>query len=80
MYGLRYFPQENYYLDAIVTVVDAKHVVQHLDDQKPEGVENEVRMRPVTRLHQSKARRETGYAYGHLTPHSSLGLGFPVVT
>lgn len=33
--------QENYYLDAIVTVVDAKHVVQHLDDQKPEGVENE---------------------------------------
>ncbi|TVR25544.1 MAG: GTP-binding protein [Ilumatobacter sp.] len=28
-------------LDAIVTVVDAKHLVQHLDDHKPEGVENE---------------------------------------
>lgn len=28
-------------LDAIVTVVDAKHVVAHLDDDKPEGVENE---------------------------------------
>ena len=29
-------------LDAIVTVVDAKHVMQHLDEKKPEGVENEV--------------------------------------
>lgn len=29
-------------LDAIVTVVDAKHIEQHLDDEKPEGVENEV--------------------------------------
>jgi G3E family GTPase len=28
-------------LDAIVTVVDAKHLVPHLDDHKPEGVENE---------------------------------------
>lgn len=29
-------------LDGIVTVVDAKHLVQHLDDQqKPEGAENE---------------------------------------
>lgn len=29
------------YLDAIVTVVDARHIVQHLDDVKPDGVENE---------------------------------------
>ncbi|BDA43962.1 COBW domain-containing protein 1 [Coccomyxa sp. Obi] len=28
-------------LDAIITVVDAKHIEQHLDDEKPEGVENE---------------------------------------
>jgi len=28
-------------LDAIVTVVDAKHLIQHLDDEKEEGVENE---------------------------------------
>ena len=28
-------------LDAIVTVVDAKHLLQHLDDDKPEGIENE---------------------------------------
>ena len=28
-------------LDGIVTVVDAKHVEQHLDEVKPEGVENE---------------------------------------
>jgi G3E family GTPase len=28
-------------LDAVVTVVDLKHLVQHLDDVKPEGAENE---------------------------------------
>ncbi|MGP4014787.1 CobW family GTP-binding protein [Saccharopolyspora sp. 5N708] len=28
-------------LDAIVTVVDAKHIIAHLDDEKPEGTENE---------------------------------------
>ena len=28
-------------LDAIITVVDAKHIIQHLDEIKPEGVENE---------------------------------------
>merc|ERR1719169_259315 len=28
-------------LDGIITLVDAKHVVQHLDDEKPEGAENE---------------------------------------
>lgn len=29
------------YLDAIITVVDAKHILQHLDEVKPDGVENE---------------------------------------
>lgn len=33
--------QALYSLDGIVTVVDGKHVVQHLDEEKPEGVENE---------------------------------------
>merc|ERR1711879_597218 len=28
-------------LDGILTLVDAKHIVQHLEDEKPEGVENE---------------------------------------
>ena len=28
-------------LDGIVTLVDAKHIVQHLDEEKPEGSENE---------------------------------------
>lgn len=28
-------------LDAIITVVDAKHILQHLREEKPEGVENE---------------------------------------
>ena len=27
-------------LDGIVTLVDAKHIEQHLDEEKPEGVEN----------------------------------------
>jgi len=30
-----------YKIDAVITVVDAKHLEQHLDEEKPEGVENE---------------------------------------
>ncbi|CAM9426191.1 unnamed protein product [Ectocarpus sp. 6 AP-2014] len=33
--------QEKYRLDGIVTVVDAAHVEQHLDEEKPEGACNE---------------------------------------
>ena len=33
--------QEFARLDGIVTLVDAKHIEQHLDEEKPEGVENE---------------------------------------
>eukprot|EP00752_Nemacystus_decipiens_P007944 g7097.t1 len=33
--------QKNYRLDGIVTVVDAAHVEQHLDEKKPEGACNE---------------------------------------
>eukprot|EP00752_Nemacystus_decipiens_P007710 g6893.t1 len=33
--------QQKYRLDGIVTVVDAAHVEQHLDEEKPDGVENE---------------------------------------
>ena len=33
--------QEHFRLDGIVTLVDAKHIEQHLDDEKPEGAENE---------------------------------------
>ncbi|KAJ8601667.1 hypothetical protein CTAYLR_007464 [Chrysophaeum taylorii] len=33
--------QKLYRLDGIVTVVDAVHAIQHLDEKKPEGVENE---------------------------------------
>merc|ERR1712217_114749 len=35
------FVQQNMRLDGILTLVDAKHIIQHLDDEKPEGVENE---------------------------------------
>jgi len=35
------FVQKNLSLDGIVTLVDAKHLIQHLDEDKPEGVENE---------------------------------------
>ena len=34
--------KENFRLDGIVTLIDAKHVEQHLDEEKPEGQENEV--------------------------------------
>ena len=30
-----------YTLDGILTVVDAKHILEHLLEEKPEGVENE---------------------------------------
>ena len=33
----------HYYLDAIITLVDAKHFEQHLDEEKAEGVENEAK-------------------------------------
>merc|ERR1719325_275978 len=32
--------QSMYKLDGIITVVDSKHVIGHLDEEKPEGVEN----------------------------------------
>merc|ERR1712070_1309849 len=35
------FVQQHMRLDGIITLVDAKHVIQHLDEEKPEGVENE---------------------------------------
>merc|ERR1712039_1011129 len=35
------YVQSKYRLDGILTLVDAKHIIQHLDDEKPEGVENE---------------------------------------
>jgi len=35
------FVQKKLALDGILTVVDAKHLIQHLDEEKPEGVENE---------------------------------------
>ena len=33
--------KEHFRLDGIVTLVDAKHIEQHLDEEKPEGAENE---------------------------------------
>ena len=33
--------EKMYRLDGICTLVDAKHITQHLDEEKPEGVENE---------------------------------------
>jgi len=35
------FVQMHLRLDGILTLVDAKHIIQHLEDEKPEGVENE---------------------------------------
>ena len=33
--------QEMYKLDSVITLVDAKHIMPRLDDEKPEGAENE---------------------------------------
>merc|ERR1711971_1195877 len=33
--------KEMYSLDAVLTVVDAKHIMERLKEEKPEGVENE---------------------------------------
>merc|ERR1711937_591224 len=33
--------EKSFRLDGIVTLVDAKHIEQHLDEEKPEGAENE---------------------------------------
>merc|ERR1719401_884793 len=35
------FVQQHMRLDGILTLVDAAHIIQHLEDEKPEGVENE---------------------------------------
>merc|ERR1711959_634101 len=35
------FVQRHMALDGILTVVDACHIIQHLDEEKPEGAENE---------------------------------------
>jgi len=35
------FVQQKLALDGILTLVDAKHIIGHLDEEKPEGVENE---------------------------------------
>merc|ERR1712087_938687 len=35
------FVQQHMRLDGIITLVDAKHIIQHLEDEKPEGLENE---------------------------------------
>jgi len=35
------FLQKKMSLDGILTLVDSKHIIDHLDEEKPEGVENE---------------------------------------
>merc|ERR1712060_204303 len=37
-------------LDGIVTMVDAKHIEQHLDEEKPEGAENEADEKELERI------------------------------
>lgn len=33
--------KDHFALDAVLTLVDAKHILQHLEEERPEGVENE---------------------------------------
>lgn len=51
-------------LDGIVTLVDAMHIEQHLDDEKPEGAENEaVEQAPIP-----------------LLPHKPIPLGWHLMS
>ena len=43
--------QECFRLDGIVTLVDAKHIEQHLDEEKPEGAENEAVEQVTVAMH-----------------------------
>ena len=61
--------QECFRLDGIVTLVDAKHIEQHLDEEKAEGAENEaveqVLPSPTGPVHASR-----------LTPHPFSQVAF----
>jgi len=48
--------QKYFKLDGIVTLVDAKHVEQHLDDPRPEGVENEAVEQVALQKHTQKPK------------------------
>ena len=50
--------QAKYSLDGIITVADSKHILARLDDEKPEGVENEA-------VEQARAR---GHAHARARP------------
>ena len=64
---------EELVLDGIVTVVDAKHVEQHLDEEKPEGVENEVCLALALLWHPIQATtRNLGRAWSSLHLQTSF--------
>jgi hypothetical protein len=62
------------YLDAILTVVDAKHVTQHLDDEKPEGIENEVWCDPDKSKSPSTSLAEQPTAALHICERAADGV------
>ena len=49
-------------LDGVVTLIDAKHIEQHLDEEKPEGAENEA-------VEQVAPRRLRSTSPHHRPPH-----------
>ena len=63
--------QKLYSLDAIVTVVDAKHLEMRLDDEKPEGVENEAEEQVRIVLIIFFFLGKTNFFFSHLFSHTS---------
>ena len=58
--------EKNCQLDAIVTVVDACHIIQHLDEEKPEGAENEAVEQIVFADRAGRVKREIGAQMGKI--------------
>ena len=61
--------QALYTLDGIITVVDAKHILARLDDDKPEGVENEA-VEQAALLHTAAGYMRTVAGYTHTYGYS----------
>ena len=60
---------ERYKLDGIITVVDAKHIIPHIEEEKPDGVENEAveQLAFADRIMLNKIDLVSAVSYTHLT-------------
>ena len=65
-------------LDGIVTLVDAKHIEQHLDEEKPKGVDNES-VEQVPRVRRATQANAPTLAHRHRStpPRGCTRVGLP---